>query len=279
MCKFVCRIPFVVIAFSVWVMGVGSASGQSPNSRPLCHSDLHALSLFIRADSVWLDPDGAGGPGFPVRFVPPSGTRDEQTGAPSSLGEVVTGENSVVRSGPGFRESFSAVAEGIVGEYLFPSNSMSEDSLAVAWAFGEASVADGDRAHTHRVQSAGLSAVFAVRGAIDATGKELPVMAGRQYSNRVEYLVEDEDAVYPIRVTASMGTFDARWDYRTGIIDDVVRDSAGNIYIAGAFTNIGSLGVQNVAKWDGKSWSALGDGIQGYSGWPYVLAVDDQDRL
>lgn len=36
-----------------------------------------------------------------------------------------------------------------------------------------------------------------------------------------------------------------------------------NLYVGGFFTNAGGVAVNNIAKWDGSNWSALGSGING----------------
>ena len=35
----------------------------------------------------------------------------------------------------------------------------------------------------------------------------------------------------------------------------------GNLIAAGAFTNAGGVSVNNIAQWNGTSWSALGSGM------------------
>ncbi len=42
-----------------------------------------------------------------------------------------------------------------------------------------------------------------------------------------------------------------------------VRDDSGNLYIGGDFTVVGTVVAQRVAKWDGSSWTPLGEGIGG----------------
>jgi len=37
-----------------------------------------------------------------------------------------------------------------------------------------------------------------------------------------------------------------------------------NLYAGGSFTNAGGVPAMNVARWDGRQWSALGDGIRGF---------------
>jgi hypothetical protein len=39
-------------------------------------------------------------------------------------------------------------------------------------------------------------------------------------------------------------------------------DSSNNVYVGGAFTKVGSVGANGVAKWDGNTWSPLGSATQ-----------------
>ena len=43
----------------------------------------------------------------------------------------------------------------------------------------------------------------------------------------------------------------------------LVCDSSGNLYAGGTFTNVGGIALNYIARWDGNSWSALGQGMSG----------------
>ena len=47
-------------------------------------------------------------------------------------------------------------------------------------------------------------------------------------------------------------------------------DGSGNVYVGGDFTFVGTVPANNIAKWDGRAWSALGPGIDDIA---YALAV------
>jgi hypothetical protein len=58
-------------------------------------------------------------------------------------------------------------------------------------------------------------------------------------------------------------------------------DSSGKLYVGGSFATAGAVSANNIAKWDGSNWSALGSGMSGYGGDTRVrsLAVDGSNNL
>ena len=82
----------------------------------------------------------------------------------------------------------------------------------------------------------------------------------------------------------------ARWDgsgwsaldggVRTGIYDGVVRAlawSGKDLYAGGQFLSAGDTPVYNVARWDGRRWSALGRGVQGNLEQVLAIGVSSRD--
>jgi trimeric autotransporter adhesin len=60
---------------------------------------------------------------------------------------------------------------------------------------------------------------------------------------------------------------DAAWDSRFGLpgVDGAVSTiaiSGTNVYVGGWFTQAGNVWANGIARWDGKNWSVLGDGLQ-----------------
>ena len=53
-----------------------------------------------------------------------------------------------------------------------------------------------------------------------------------------------------------------------------VVDSSGNLYIGGAFTIVGNVAANHIAKWNGSSWSAVGSGMNDEV---LALAVSEND--
>ncbi len=78
----------------------------------------------------------------------------------------------------------------------------------------------------------------------------------------------------------------ADWDdqfFLNGLNGDVYAlaiDSQGAVYAGGYFSGADSTTVNNIAKWDGTSWSALDGGVSGVMGVAVTaLAVDSNDDL
>ena len=134
----------------------------------------------------------------------------------------------------------------------------------------------------------------------DATGKELiarmEVSGGKDAFHRVPivpegdqgrggthpYLVvvvNDAEAVYPVRIDPTFS--DANWSSMGGIpgpngaVSAAVVDGSGNLYIGGEFTLVGDVFANEIAKWNGTSWTPLGSGLGGGS--VSALAVSGSD--
>jgi hypothetical protein len=102
-------------------------------------------------------------------------------------------------------------------------------------------------------------------------------------------VVDDTEAVYPLRIDPTLS--DANWISLGGFpgtdgvgtvgapaVYALVLDASGNLYIAGSFSIAGNSLANNIAKWDGTNWSALGSGLgPGAMYNVYALAVSGSD--
>ena len=124
----------------------------------------------------------------------------------------------------------------------------------------------------------------------DATGKELTARIEVRNRSEIQHLksemgltvvVNDTGAVYPVRIDPTFS--DANWvsmggvDGTDGQVQAIAVDGSGNLYIGGEFAVAGNVLANNIAKWNGSSWSALGSGVSGlaYNGYGgYSTFVD-----
>jgi hypothetical protein len=56
-----------------------------------------------------------------------------------------------------------------------------------------------------------------------------------------------------------------------GSVNAIILDASGDLYVGGAFTAAGDVSANNIAKWNGSAWSALGSGLDGAV---YALTFD-----
>jgi hypothetical protein len=69
-----------------------------------------------------------------------------------------------------------------------------------------------------------------------------------------------------------------------GSINAIVTDSNNNVYVAGSFSTISGVSANNIAKWNGTIWSALGSGLTDSNGISsnaivYSLGVDSNNNI
>jgi hypothetical protein len=96
-------------------------------------------------------------------------------------------------------------------------------------------------------------------------------MQNRTVPTTVELLAAVALSLVPACLNAGSPTFsDANWSTVGGAsgandwVEGAAVDSTGNLYIGGPFTAVDGTVVNGIAKWDGKGWSALGSGMDGY---------------
>ena len=105
------------------------------------------------------------------------------------------------------------------------------------------------------------------------------IALGNNFTDQVNELIADKNGtLYALGDFNSTGDGTARhlakWDggkwiaLGNGIFDDIwsimdvfVIDDSGNLYAGGKFDSVGPVKANNIAKWDGKVWSALGNGF------------------
>ena len=113
---------------------------------------------------------------------------------------------------------------------------------------------------------------------VDSRGHELTAHFQVTDATRLAVVVEDANAVYPVRIDPTFS--DADWISLGGIpgANSLVRvtavDGLGNLYIGGDFTIAGDVVANHIAKWNGSRWTNLGSGLDGSV---YALAVSGSD--
>jgi hypothetical protein len=176
-------------------------------------------------------------------------------------------------------EEYSVSMDGVRQDFVVRERPVGDGELAVQLTVSGARVEPAAFGAQFVLENSGRKIAYSRLRATDATGKELPArMEVRPTSPMLALLVNDTDAVYPIRIDPTFS--DANWISMGGIpgadgaVRAVVVDGSGNVYIGGDFTIAGEGFANHIAKWNGNSWSALGSGMNGTV---YALALSGSD--
>ena len=175
---------------------------------------------------------------------------------------------------PGLVEEYTVSMNGVRQDFVVTTKPTGVGELQVRMAVAGAQVEPTTYGARLVLDCSGRKIAYSRLRATDATGKELK--ARIEATDGLDLIVEDADAVYPVRIDPTFS--DANWISQGGIagtdgtVNAAVVDGAGNLYIGGDFAVAGNVVANHVAKWDGSSWSALGSGMSGPS-YPYVHAL------
>ena len=104
-------------------------------------------------------------------------------------------------------------------------------------------------------------------GSLDVRGWKMLVGS----NGEPHFVRQEETKTQPPSTEAATLPDDVNWDdrfARPGIASSTtfptvhaVTVSGGNVYVGGTFNKAGGPTANNIAKWDGKNWSTLGDGV------------------
>jgi hypothetical protein len=206
-----------------------------------------------------------------------------ETGTVAVVGHTVRFEQA------GLVEEYSVSLDGVRQDFVVRARTAGagelELGLSVTGAWVEATTSGAQLV----LEKSSRKIAYSRLRATDANGKELPAriealpdvaaaresaadkttsdggaLPRRRYA-KLAVIVSDAGAVYPVRIDPTFS--DANWISMGGVVGTdgwvsaAVTDSAGNLYIGGQFTVAGNVSANDVAKWNGSSWSALGSGM------------------
>lgn len=227
-----------------------------------------ALKGQVTSDGLWLTSMSAGtdskGDRFRVQSV--SVGRGRRTMAKLDATGVVNTETDVVRFiRSGVVEEYRVSADGVRQDFIVEHRPVGEGCmelrLQVSGATAQA-VTDGVRLV---LEGSERTLRYHQLYVTDARGKVLKAKLNVVGTNELQLQVEDQSASYPIRIDPTFSDEDwVSMGKVSGVGGDVfaaASDAAGNLYIGGRFTTAHDTTVNNIAKWDGSTWSALGSGM------------------
>ena len=183
-------------------------------------------------------------------------------------------ETTVAFQRPGLIEEYSVSMDGVRQDFLVAEEPAGGGKLSVALEVSGASESAATFGAKLVLEGSGREIAYHRLHVTDATGRELEARMEVSGGQVIRVTVDDRDAVYPVRIDPTF--CDCDWISMGGTpgvegsVHAIAADGAGNLYVGGSFTAAGGVSAANVAKWNGSSWSAMGDEI---SGTVYSLAV------
>jgi hypothetical protein len=191
---------------------------------------------------------------------------------------IVSIDDQLVRfTRPGLVEEYTTSMDGVRQDFVVmerpPGSGELLLRLAVSGATVESAAVESAACGTQVVlANSGRRIAYDRLRVTDANGRELPAKMEvgtapepeirNQKSESLRVVVNDVEAVYPVRIDPTFS--DANWSSMGGIpgtdssVYAAVVDDAGNLYIGGEFNVAGEVIANDIAKWDGSTWSALG---------------------
>src|ERR1017187_5044964 len=214
-------------------------------------------------------------------------TLNSQLSTPLAATGTVSVQDKLVRfTRPGLTEEYSVSVDGVRQDFIIESPPLNPQRSTLNQSAGDLRVElalSGARAEAAaggarlRLDGSGRGLAYSRLRVEDPTGRELTARLEVLSADQLAVSVADANATYPVRIDPTFS--DADWVslgsgigggdlYGPGVFALAVVGT--NLYAGGDFTAAGGVPVNNIAKWDGSAWSALGSGM---NSWVNALAA------
>jgi len=254
------------IAVSKQYSGDGLAVEFSPDGARL-RCSFQKLNAQVTTEGLWLASAADGAKGERFRVIARTLGREDEEALPLAGRVEVSGQVArFIR--PGLAEECSVSVDGVRQDFVIEQRpegtGLTRLELEVDGAKAEA-MGDGARL---ALADGGRKLVYNRLKAQDARGNEVKASMKVVSANRLTVMLDDTAAVYPVRIDPTFS--DANWismnpgiPGANGSVNAAAVDSSGNLYVGGFFTVVGDVVANDIAKWDGTSWTALSSGMNG----------------
>jgi hypothetical protein len=179
---------------------------------------------------------------------------------------------------PGLTEEYSVSVDGVRQDFIVEQRPAGESELRVELEVTGAKAEPLVNGAQLVLNGSKRKLAYNRLHVVDAQGQELTARLEVTNTTRFAVIVDDSDAVYPVRIDPTFS--DANWVSMGGVpgtdsvINATVVDASGNLYIGGELTAVENVIVNRIAKWNGSSWTALGGGLNGFV---RALAISGND--
>ncbi|HQQ63603.1 MAG TPA: thrombospondin type 3 repeat-containing protein, partial [Pseudomonadales bacterium] len=245
----------------------------------LLTNTLQTVSAKISAEGVAFDSIGnsAGKGGFGLQLTQWGRDAHLQSAASSTI--YRDGDSVIHTHAGGIAEKFTNTSGGIQQDFIVPVKPEGNGELHVQLQVNGAQVSAKDNGAVINLAS-GRKLTYDRLAVTDKNGKTIPATIHVEKNNTIDVSVNDAGAQYPLTVDPTVG--DENWVSMGAFAGtdgtvNAIAVSGSNVYVGGVFSNAGSTPAVNIAKWNGSTWSALGNGLNGGS--VLALAVDGSGNI
>lgn len=237
---------------------------------------MQALQGHATPEGLWLtstaQDDPATAPAVRFRVRAAALHRATTPAAPPPVGVLQIPSTGIVHATddvatfarPGLVEEYRVSMDGVRQDFLVPERPSGEGRLAVTLDVTGARATSTPYGAKLTLDGSGREIAYSRLHVTDATGRELTASLSVPAEDRMCIEVDDRGALYPVRIDPTFS--DADWTRlgaipgTDGTVFALAVDGTGNLYVGGDFAVAGEAAANNVAKWNGSTWSALGAG-------------------
>jgi hypothetical protein len=176
-------------------------------------------------------------------------------------------------------EEYTSSGDGIRQDFVVSERPRGTGKLVLGVAIKGATAKKMNEEIRLKLES-GRNLVYHDLSVTDAAGKTLAASFANVNNSNITIVVDDRNASYPVHIDPTIT--DADWVSMghvpgvNGTVKALIADISGNLYVGGSFSVAGGAIANNIAKWDGNTWSALGSGTNGTVN---ALVFDDSGSL
>jgi hypothetical protein len=278
--------PGVATAAPIPLAELGQrADAQSPAPAPVLTAGQATLAAPLQALRGEIGPAGltvestsASEGGGRFRLTP---THLGKGGTPLSLptGAVSLRDQAVALERGPLTEVLSASGDGLRQDFVVAQPPAGDGPLTLTLAL-EGATASADPPGVVLTLPGGRRLTYGGLHITDAAGQVVDGALAAADGHTLTITVADAAARYPLTIDPTISDADW-WVLNPGIpgVDGTVHamvydSSSGKLYVGGYFTAIVTVLANNMAQWDGSTWSALGSGLDGPV---FALAVSGND--
>ncbi len=181
-----------------------------------------------------------------------------------SSGSVVQAGDRVQFLRPGLLEEYSVSVDGVRQDFVIQEPPAGTGELRLELALSGATAETALPGSGVVLTAGGRKIAYSRLRVTDAQGSELAAHFETAAPHRLAVVVNDAEATYPVRIDPTFS--DANWISMGGVagvggeVFAILPEADGTLYIGGNFTRVRGTLANNVAKWNGSAWEALGQG-------------------